>query len=116
MIDDDPIQIELVQRGLSRDGFEVYSVMTLSELAQETAVKQFAPQIVLIDLNMPDEPDDRTIALTRELAPGARVMLYSAWDDSKLRRSASKLGADGFISKNESVVALGQRLHDLQRR
>ena len=115
VVDDDPMQLDLVQRGLSRDGFEVKSVMALSEVAQAGEVKRFAPDIILLDMNMPDAPD-HTIALARDLMPGARVVLYSAWEDSKLRVRALQLGADGFISKSESVVALGRRLHDLQRR
>lgn len=59
-----------------------------------------------------DTPD-RTIALARELVPQARVVLCAAWEDSELRVRALQLGADGFISKSESVVVLGRRLHDL---
>lgn len=115
IVDDDPMQLELVQRGLARDGFEVRGVTMLSDVEMAMEVKRFEPRIILIDMNMPDTPD-RTIALARELVPHARVVLYSAWEDSKLRVRALQLGADGFISKSESVVALGRRLHDLQRR
>lgn len=107
------MQLELVERGLSRDGFEVRGVTTVPEMA--IAAKQFAPNIVLIDVNMPDAQGDRTVAIARESAPGARLVLYSAWETSKLRALALQLGADGFISKSESVVAIGRRLQDMQR-
>jgi DNA-binding NarL/FixJ family response regulator len=113
VVDDDPMQLELVERGLSRDGFEVRGVTTIPDMAVEA--KRFAPNIVLIDVNMPDAPGDRTIAVAREAAPGARLVLYSAWETSRLRALALQLGADGFISKSESVVAIGRRLQDLQR-
>ncbi|HEU4726679.1 MAG TPA: response regulator, partial [Kofleriaceae bacterium] len=67
VVDDDPMQLELVQRGLSRDGFEVRGVTTIPDMAIEA--KQFAPNIVLIDVNMPDAPGDRTVAIARESAP-----------------------------------------------
>lgn len=114
VVDDEPMQLELVERGLSRDGFEVRGVTTLREMAIEA--KQFAPGIVLIDVNMPDAPGDRAIAIAREAAPGARVVLYSAWEESKLRVLAAQLGADGFISKSDSVVSFGRKLRELQRR
>lgn len=114
VVDDEPMQLELVQRGLSRDGFDVRGVTTVREMVVEA--KQFAPSIMLIDVNMPDAPGERVIAIAREAAPGARLVLYSAWEESKLRVLAAQLGADGFISKSESVVAIGQRLRDLQRR
>jgi DNA-binding response OmpR family regulator len=113
VIDDDPMQLELVERGLSRDGFEVRVVTTLAELASEA--KEFAPNVILIDVNMPDAPGELTIAVARQAAPTARLILYSAWETSKLRVLALQLGADGFISKSESVVAIGRRLQDLQR-
>ncbi|HEX4422911.1 MAG TPA: response regulator [Kofleriaceae bacterium] len=113
VIDDDPMQLELVERGLSRDGYEVRVVTTLAEMAREA--KEFAPNVILIDVNMPDTSGEHTIAVARQVAPTARLILYSAWENSKLRVLALQLGADGFISKSESVVAIGRRLQDLQR-
>lgn len=111
VVDDDPLQVELVQRGLSRDGFEVRGVTSIADMAVEA--RRFGPRIVLIDVNMPDEPGDRAVALARDAAPGVRIVLYSAWEESKLRVLASQLGADGFISKSDSVTAFGRRLRAL---
>ncbi|HET9625319.1 MAG TPA: response regulator [Kofleriaceae bacterium] len=113
MVDDDPMQLELVERGLSRDGFEVRGVTTVVEMASEA--RQFLPDVILLDVNMPEASGDRSIRIARDAAPKARLVLYSAWEDSKLRVLALQLGADGFISKSESVVAIGRRLQDLQR-
>jgi DNA-binding response OmpR family regulator len=113
VIDDDPMQLELVERGLSRDGFEVRGVTTIEELAK--MAKQFLPTVVLIDVNLPDASGEHVVAVARDVAPEAKLVLYSAWEDSKLRVLALQLGADGFISKSESVVAIGRRLQDLQR-
>jgi DNA-binding NarL/FixJ family response regulator len=113
VVDDEPMQLELVQRGLVRDGFEVRGVTTVAEMAIEAS--RFAPAIVLIDVNMPDESGERAIAVARQAAPGARIVLYSAWEDSRLRVLAVQLGADGFLSKSESVVAIGRRLREMMR-
>jgi len=113
VVDDDPMQLELVQRGLQRDGFEVRGVATVAELAIEA--RRFAPAIVLIDVNLPDSSGAQVVAVAREAAPGARIVLYSAWEESRLRLLAAELGADGYLSKSESVITLGRRLRDLQR-
>jgi two-component system OmpR family response regulator len=113
VVDDDPMQLELIQRGLSHEGFEVRVAASFADLVIEA--RRFEPGLVLLDVNMPDAPDQRMIDVVRDSAPCARVMLYSAWEDAKLRVLVGQLGADGFISKSESVVALGRRLHELQK-
>jgi two-component system OmpR family response regulator len=113
VLDDDPMQLELVARGLSRDGFEVRGVTTVAEMVEEAA--RFLPTVVLIDVNLPEAAGDRALALARDAIPGAKLVLYSAWEESKLRILALQLGADGYISKSESVIAIGRRLQDLQR-
>lgn len=113
VVDDDPMQLELVERALSRDGFDVRTVGTMAELV--TAAAGFSPEIVMVDVNLPDASPDRAIAIARDAANDARVVLYSAWEDSKLRSLALRSGADAFISKSESAVAIGQRLRDLRR-
>lgn len=113
VLDDDPMQLELVERGLARDGFEVAGVSTLIEMV--SAAKKFLPSIVLIDVNLPDAAGERVVAVARDVAPSAKLVLYSAWEESRLRILALQVGADGYISKSESVVAIGSRLRALQR-
>lgn len=110
VIDDDPLQLELVDRALSRDGFEVRGISTLGELADAA---RFEPHLVLMDVNMPDTTGERVIAAVRDAAPAARVVLYSAWEASRLRALCAQLGADGFVSKSESAIAIGGRLRAL---
>ena len=113
VLDDDPMQLELVARGLVRDGFEVRGVTTVDDMVREAT--RFLPGVVLIDVNLPDAAGDRALALARGAAPTAKLLLYSAWEESKLRVLALQLGADGYISKSESVIAIGRRLKDLQK-
>jgi len=113
VLDDDPMQLELVERGLVRDGFEVRGVTTVDDMVREAL--RFLPGVVLIDVNLPDAAGDRALALARDAAPTAKLILYSAWEESKLRVLALQLGADGYISKSESVLAIGRRLQDLQK-
>jgi DNA-binding response OmpR family regulator len=114
VVDDDELQLELMERALSREGFEVARASSGKTLAIEA--KRIEPHIVLVDVNMPDEPADRIIAIAREAAPSARVFLYSAWDLSRLRAISAELGADGFISKSESVALIGTRIRELYAR
>jgi two-component system, OmpR family, response regulator len=110
VVEDDALQSELVERALGRDGFEVRTVTSVREL--RAAVADFAPEIVLVDVNLPDAPDGAMVPLVRELAPSARVVLYSAWEEAKLKKLARDLGADSYISKSEPVFEIGRRLRE----
>jgi two-component system OmpR family response regulator len=111
LIDDDELQLELVERALSRDGFEVRGAGSIAEIL--IVAKDFTPELVLVDVNLGDIPTERVIAAVRQAAPTARVVLYSAWEDSKLRKLATTIGVDGYISKSESVMALAAKLRSV---
>lgn len=114
VIDDDPMQLELVERALSRDGFEVRCATDVGEV--ETTTRTFTPQIVLMDCHMPGTSGTQIIAATRGAAASARIILYSSWEASRLRALQQELGADGFISKDESIVAIAKKLRELATR
>ena len=111
VLDDDRMQLELLERALSRDGFDIRAVETVAELTAEAA--RFAPEIVLVDVNLPGARPEQTVAAAREAARGARIVLYSAWEASRLRALALASGADAYLSKSESVLALGPLLRKI---
>lgn len=113
VVDDDPLQLGLVERALSRGAFEVRAAATVAELAAQPAA--FQPHIVLIDVNLPDAAPEEAIEVARRTAPGARIVLYSAWDEAQLRSLVLRTGADAFLSKSDSVLAIGPRLWALVR-
>jgi DNA-binding response OmpR family regulator len=112
VIDDDPMQLELIDRALSRDGFQLCCVSAFD--AVEAEARRFEPEIALVDVNMPDVDPARVFEVVRR-ASRARIVLYSAWEGSRLRALAKQFGADGFISKGESVFSIGQHLRELNR-
>ena len=111
LVDDDAMQLELVERALSRDGFDVRGASSLHALKQLAA--ELRPELVLVDVNMPEAPLAQVVAAVRGAAPTARVILYSAWEEAKLKKLAGELAVDGYVSKSESVFALGPKLRKL---
>lgn len=112
VVDDDPVQLAMVERALPSEWFDVRCVEHLHDLLESGRAHR--PQLVLLDVNLPDSPPERTVALVRDATPGARVVLYSAWEESKLRALCRQLGADAYISKSESVIGIGKKLRELQ--
>jgi two-component system OmpR family response regulator len=110
VVDDDEMQLAMIERALPQ--FTVRCAISVADM--QAIGPGFEPQIVLVDVNMPDVPEDSSVvALARTAAPAAKVVLYSAWEESKLRRLAMQLGADSYISKSVSVIGIGERLREL---
>lgn len=114
VVDDDKMQLDLVQRSLRADGFDVMTCS--SPIGVTNVVRSFAPHIVLMDVNIPALSGDRLIGIARKGAPaGTRFVLYSASDESTLRRLAREVEADGWLSKSVTGSDLAQRLRTMLR-
>lgn len=112
VVDDDPLQLELVQRSLRLEGFDV--TVTRAALGASNLVKSFAPDVVLIDVNIPALTGDRLLTLAKKHAPPTtRFLLYSACDESRLRALAAETGADGWISKSVGGAEIAARIRKL---
>ena len=114
VLDDDPMQLRLVERVLSREGFEVRAVATVAEMVVEE--ERSPPEFMMIDINLPDASTDEAVASARGAACDARIVLYSAWEETEVRAIVARVGADAFISKSASVSAIGPRLRQLRQR
>jgi DNA-binding response OmpR family regulator len=109
VVDDDRLQLELVERTLKADGFDV--VTCSSPIGVTNQIVSFAPRIVLVDVNIPALSGDRLIGISRKWAPnGTLFVLYSASDEARLRGLAREVGADGWISKSVTGADLAARL------
>ncbi len=115
VVDDDPSQLLLAERSLSACGFEVQTHPTsfgVSDLVRTTA-----PDLVLLDVNIPALSGDRVLGLARARAPrDTQFVLYSSASEEKLRLLALESGADAYISKDVWGLDLGKRLLEIHRR
>lgn len=109
LIDDDPMQLELLSRSLGYEGFEVH---TLSDPKQaEDTVRNLVPDFVLLDLNIPGVTGSALIEAVRAVAgDSTRVYIMSAADESKLRTLAANAKAHGYISKSMSSSDIAKKL------
>jgi DNA-binding NarL/FixJ family response regulator len=82
------------------DGFEVVGEAASAEEALE-GLDDWAPDLVLMDIQMPGIDG---IAATREvvtLRPGCRVLVLSTYEADDYERGAVDAGAIGFVPKAE---------------
>lgn len=115
VVDDDPDLLDRVVRSLSAHGIEVQT--HLSALGVSTRIQESLPDIVLIDVNFPSLKGDKVVALARTQAPtGTKFILYSASDETKLRKLATDSGADGYLSKSVQGAELARKIESFRQK
>ncbi|MFO0856380.1 MAG: response regulator transcription factor [Phycisphaerales bacterium] len=73
---------------------EAGTVQAGIELAQKVA-----PQVITLDLTMPDSSGVTSVRRMREAVPNARILVLTMHDDPVYIRSAIDLGASGYVNK-----------------
>lgn len=89
------------------DGLQV---VALAENGKEAAEKTivYQPDVVLMDMRMPDYDGAYGIAGIKARCPGVRVLVLTTFDDDETIGKALRSGADGYILKemeDEKVIA-----------
>lgn len=114
VVDDDPLAIELYKRALGREGSGLRAAGTLAEARAMLHEAQRTPEIVLLDLNLPDGSglDLLTELKSNPRTAAIRVAVISVADDDG---SARQAGADAVLVKPVSRADLTAVLEQLKR-
>jgi len=102
VVDDHPMWREGVSRDLAAAGFEV--VATTGEGRQAVRIAGAArPDVVVLDLQLPDVSGVEVINGLREAVPGVRVLMLSASGEQQSVLDAVKAGAAGYLLKSAGL-------------
>lgn len=116
VVDDDPDILELLRYNLKKEG---YSVMVESngKKALETA-KTFIPDLVLLDIMMPDQDGVETCRQMRDIPElyNAFILFLTARSEEYSEVAAFDIGADDYITKPIKPRALMSRISAMFRR
>ena len=105
LIEDDVEDARLALRHLSamRDRFTISHAESIDSARQQLA--QETPDLVLLDLGLPDGVGTQNVAAIRSSLPQVPIIVLSGWDEA-FTTSLRKAGADDFLPK----VALNETL------
>jgi len=99
VVDDHPMWRDAVARDLTEAGYEV--VATAADGAQALRVTAAArPDVVVLDLQLPDMSGVEVTRGLRAAHPGARVLVLSASGEQQDVLDAVKAGAVGYLLKS----------------
>jgi len=98
--DDHPLTREALAGLLSASGFEIAGQASGGVEAIELAGR-LQPDLIVLDLTMPDMDGLTALPKLRAAAPGAAVVVLTASEDDGSLLTAIRLGAAGYLLKNE---------------
>lgn len=109
VLDDSPLVAAEVGDRLRADGWEVEAATDVA--TAERLVRDWRPQVVLLDVNLPGVTLAEACARTRGAAGGGvAICLLSGASDAELGDHARAVGADGWVSKVAGVGVVVERV------
>jgi len=99
VVDDHPMWRDGVARDLAEDGYEVVACLGEGAAAVRLAAAT-RPDVVVLDLQLPDLPGVEVIRGLRNAHPTARVLMLSASGEEQDVLDAVKAGAAGYLLKS----------------
>jgi DNA-binding NarL/FixJ family response regulator len=110
IIDDDPTFLATVRVVLEAEGFDVVGE-ALNGVEGVAAVEELEPDVVLVDVNLPDIDGFEVVERLADRRPAPPVVLTSIRSENDFGDLVQKSRAHGFLTKAEiSGVALARIL------
>jgi DNA-binding NtrC family response regulator len=104
LVDDDPRLLALVETYLEEAGFEVSTAATGAEgLA---AAKRDEPDVIVLDLGLPDIPGKQLLTTFRAECPRTQVIMFTAREDFDDVVDCIQLGAVDYLPKSADQTRL----------
>jgi len=100
--DDDRLLLESLTRALEVKGFTVVAATTSGQQAV-AAVVRFRPDVLLIDLRLPDGDGLQAAREVKRHRPETPVVILTASEDPAALAEAEKLGLAGYVGKDQRL-------------
>ena len=113
VVDDEPRMIRFIQMNLELEGYQVSQASNGFEALNK--LRDDLPDLVILDVMMPDMDGFETLRLLREVSAVPVIMLtVKADEEDKVR--GLELGADDYVTKPFSPKELSSRVKAVLRR
>src|ERR1700761_4874799 len=114
VVDDEAMLAELVTMALRYEGWGVRSAGT--DMAAVRLAREFRPDVVVLDVMLPDLSGLDVLHRLRERAPNLPVLFLTAKDAGEDRIAGLTAGGDDYVTKPFSLEEVVLRLRALLRR
>ena len=93
-------------------GFEVIAMLANAETV-ETDISQLKPDVVLMDIDMPEVNGVEAVKRIRKLNPQLPIIMLTVFDDNENIFKAIYAGASGYILKRYVTVEIVAAIHNV---
>ncbi len=97
IVDDEPKVCECLRLFFSAKGYSASCAYT-GEQALESLIED-QPDIVLLDVGLPDVSGLEVLKRSKDLCPQARVIMVTGYNDGEMEETARAHGAKAYITK-----------------
>ena len=114
LADDEKPLLNFLERGLSAEGYECYTVNQLHDVLP--FIKEYSPTIIILDRLFGTEDSLEILGIIKTLPSPPMVLMLTALDEVSERIAGLQEGADDYLCKPFDFDELLARLTALQRR
>jgi len=98
IVDDEPLIRWCIAETLGTAGYDITAAQDASS-ALQALTDMPEPDVILLDLRLPDSSDLSLLQRIRRIAPAAAVVVMTAFGTPEITAEALKLGARGVLTK-----------------
>ena len=110
--DDHSVVREGLRRVLSAPGFVVVGEAATGEEAVRRAA-ELTPDVVVLDISMPEGSGLQIVERLRQAAPAARVLMLSVHDGTEYVLESVRKGAHGYVRKDTTPAELREAIRSV---
>lgn len=111
VIDDHRLFVDVIKALLERMGFEVIAIASSAEEA--LALAGAKPDLVLVDVGLPDQSGLVLGRTLLDIFPGAKVLALTALDDPRAVEEAARSGFHGYLLKDQPVTQFSESIRSV---
>lgn len=106
LIDDNADHLRGIKELINLEtGYDIVGTTTSANMGINL-IKKYQPDLVLMDINMPEKDGLQTIQEVEKLELGTKIIALSGYDDADLIFRAMKIGAKGYVLKTMASAQL----------
>ncbi|MBI1978035.1 MAG: response regulator [Candidatus Omnitrophica bacterium] len=111
VVDDEDGILEEVRSYFAEEGFQVFTADSGEEGIQ--ILKREKPDILLVDMKLPDMSGLLVLKIAKEASPLTKVIVNTGYVDQALIDQAEELGRDVFLQKPFDLLCLKKEVERL---